>query len=208
MWPFAIATRHVFKMAFVRGEGSIPRLDSNCCGAILGPTMNLGVRGLMWSILFAFLFPGVHGAGPLRYSELAKHYSLEAPKGFVEFCAANNNPKPNTCAIRLSAALHQADNTFFEGIEFPSGYGWKPIGAGRELATRAASLAKIIGDKWGQGKLVKDKSEIAGKHGIIFFDTITGSKVSGHISLWNGDKVLDAGEYFDRSARTYFWELE
>ena len=66
------------------------------------------------------------------------------------------------------------------------------------MATRAASLAKIVGNKW-----VKDKSEITGKHGIVFFDTITGSKVTSHISLWDGDKVVDA-DYFDKSARVYF----
>ena len=170
--------------------------------------MNLGVRGLMWCILVAFLFPGVHVVAALRYSEVAQHYSLQAPKGFIEFCATNNNPKPNTCAIRLSAALHQADRGFFEGTKFPPGYGWKPITAERELATRAASLAKIISNKWGQGILVKEKSEIAGKHGIVFFDTITASKVTGHISLWDGDKVVDAGDYFDKSERVYFWELE
>ena len=170
--------------------------------------MNMAVRGLIWCIPFAFLFSSVHVVGAPRYSEIAKHYSLEAPKGFVEFCAANNNPKPNTCAIRLSAALHHADNGFFDGIEFPAGYGWKPIGVERELATRAASLAKIIGNKWGQGKLVKGKSEIAGKRGIVFFDTITDSKVTGHVSLWDGAKVVDAGDYFEKSARVYFWELE
>jgi hypothetical protein len=168
--------------------------------------MILGMRTFLF--LFATLFSAVQVAAALRYSEIAQHYSLEAPKGFVEFCAANNNPKPNTCAIRLSAALHHADNTFFDETTFPAGYGWKPIGVERELATRAASLAKLIAKKWGEGKLVKEKSEIAGKRGIIFFDTITGSKVTGHISLWNGDKVLDAGEYFEKSARVHFWELE
>jgi hypothetical protein len=163
---------------------------------------------LMWCILFAFLFPSEQMAAAPRYSEIARHYSLEAPKGFVEFCATNNNPKPNTCAIRLSAALHQADGSFFEGTKFPAGYGWKPIGVDRELATRAASLAKIIGNRWGPGKLVKQKSEIGKKRGVLFFDTITDSKVTGHVSLWDGEKVVDAGDYFDKSARVFFWELE
>jgi hypothetical protein len=189
-------------------NGSAPKLDSNCDGAIVGATMSPGVRGLIWCILVAFLLAGVHATAAPRYSEIAQHYRLEAPKGFVEFCATNNNPKPNTCAIRLSAALHQADGAFFEGTKFPPGYGWKPITAERELATRAASLAKVISNKWGQGKLVKEKSEIAGKRGIVFFDTITESKVTGHISLWDGAKVVDAGDYFDKSARVYFWELE
>jgi len=174
----------------------------------VGLIVNPGMRGLIWFVLFAAFVPSADVVAALRYSEIAQHYSLEAPKGFVEFCAANNNPKPNTCAIRLSAALYQADKHFFDGIEFPAGYGWKPIFADRELATRAASLAKIIGNKWGAGKLVKDKSELAGKRGILFFDTITGSKVTGHVSLWDGEKVLDAGDYFDKSARVHFWELE
>jgi hypothetical protein len=65
-----------------------------------------------------------------------------SPQGFVEFCSADNNPKPNTCAIRLSAALHQTDDTFFEGTTFPPGHAWKPIGADRELATRVTSSAR------------------------------------------------------------------
>ena len=165
------------------------------------------MRGLIWCVLFAFLSPG-DVAAALQYSEIAKHYSLEPPKGFVEFCAANNNPKPNTCAIRLSVALHKSDPKFFDGTTFPPGYGWKPQDADRELATRAASLAKLISTRWGQGKLLKEKSEIAGKRGVLFFDTITGSKVTGHVSLWDGEKVVDAGDYFEKSARVHFWELE
>ncbi len=168
--------------------------------------MRTAVRGVIGCVWLAFLSVPLVAAP--RYSEIAPHYSLQPPEGFVEFCAAHNNPKPNTCAIRLSAALHKFDPKFFEGIKFPAGYGWKPKGVEHELATRAASLAKIIGNRWGPGKLVKEKTEIAGKRGILFFDTITDSKVTGHVSLWDGDKVVDAGDYFAKSARVYFWELE
>ncbi len=175
---------------------------------MVGAIMKLSARGLLRSVVLALLFASVEVAAAPKYADVARHYSLEPPKGFVEFCAAHNNPKPNTCAIRLSVALHQFDNTFFDGVTFPPGYGWKPMGVDRELATRAASLAKIIGTKWGPGKLVKGKSEVAGKRGLLFFDTITDSKVTGHVSLWDGEKVLDAGDYFEKSARVYFWELE
>jgi hypothetical protein len=170
--------------------------------------MILGVRHFQWCVLFTFLLSTLDLLAAPKYSDLAQHYSLEAPKGFVEFCAAHNNPKPNTCAIRLSAALHKTDPAFFEGTTFPPGYGWKPLDADRELATRAASLGKIITQRWGEPKLIKQKTEITGKRGVLFFDTITDSKVTGHVSLWDGAKVLDAGDYFEKSARIHFWELE
>jgi hypothetical protein len=170
--------------------------------------MNLGMRGFLWCALFAALLPRVSLPAAPRYADLARHYSLEAPKGFIEFCATNNNPKPNTCAIRLSAALHQTDKTFFNDTTFPPGYGWKPIGVDRELATRAASLAKIITRNWGEPKLIQQKTDITGKRGLLFFDTIRDSKVTGHVSLWDGAKVLDNGDYFAKSARIHFWELE
>ena len=168
----------------------------------------LGLRKLLSRLSIALLISSTHAAEAPKYSDLAQNYSLEPPKGFVEFCAANNNPKPNTCAIRLSVALHKTDQKFFDGVTFPVGYGWKPLDADRELATRAASLSKIITKKWGEPKLIKQKSEIAGKRGLLFFDTIRESKVTGHVSLWDGDKVLDGGDYFEKSTRTHFWQLE
>ena len=185
-----------------------PNLDTTRRRAILGPAMILGMRQFKWCALFALLLSSIHAFAAPKYSDLAQHYSLEAPKGFVEFCAAHNNPKPNTCAIRLSAALHKNDPSFFDGTTFPPGYGWKPLDAHRELATRAASLANIITQRWGEPKLIKQKTDIARKRGVLLFDTIRDSKVTGHVSLWDGDKVLDAGDYFEKSARIHFWELE
>jgi hypothetical protein len=165
-------------------------------------------RKLISFLAVSLLASSIHSAETPKYSALAQHYSLEPPKGFVEFCAAHNNPKPNTCAIRLSVALHKTDPKFFDGVTFPPGYGWKPLDAERELATRAASLAKIITKNWGEPKIIKEKSEVSGKRGLLFFDTIRDSKVTGHVSLWDGDKVLDAGDYFEKSARIHFWHLE
>ena len=167
-----------------------------------------GLRKLIFCLATALLAFGIHAADAPKYSELSQNYSLEPPKGFVEFCAAHNNPKPNTCAIRLSVALHKTDPKFFDGVTFPPGYGWKPLDTDRELATRAASLSKIIIKNWGEPKIITVKSEIAGKRGLLFFDTIRDSKVTGHVSLWDGDKVVDAGDYFEKSTRIHFWELK
>ena len=169
--------------------------------------MRAGLRGLLLCFIFASLCVPVLAAVP-KYSDLAKNYSLQPPEGFVEFCAANNNPKPNTCAIRLSVALHKTDPKFFNDTTFPPGYGWKPKDVDRELATRAASLSKIIVQRWGEAKLIAAKAEIAGKRGLLFFDTIRDSKVTGHVSLWDGEKVLDGGDYFTTSTRIHFWQLE
>ncbi|HEX7861110.1 MAG TPA: T6SS effector amidase Tae4 family protein [Verrucomicrobiae bacterium] len=170
--------------------------------------MILGAPKFFSCFSLALLISSIHAADAPKYADLARNYSLEPPKGFVEFCAAHNNPKPNTCAIRLSVALHKTDPKFFDGVTFPAGYGWKPIDADRELATRAASLSKIIIKNWGEPKLIKEKSEIAGQRGLLFFDTIRDSKVTGHVSLWDGNKVLDGGDYFEKSTRIHFWPLE
>src|SRR5688572_609224 len=128
-------------------------IDSRRSSATILLTMILlGLRKLISCLSIALLASNSHAAVAPKYSELAQNYSLEPPKGFVEFCAANNNPKPNTCAIRLSVALHKTDPKFFDGVTFPAGYGWKPVDTDRELATRAASLSKIITKNWGEPK--------------------------------------------------------
>ena len=118
--------------------------QQQCLTAPIPHPYDSRMRSLLLFILLAILQSRTEVVAAVAYTDLAKHYSLEPPKGFVEFCAAHNNPKPNTCAIRLSAALYKMDRKFFDDVTFPAGYGWKPLDADRELATRAASLAKII----------------------------------------------------------------
>ena len=108
--------------------------------------------------------------------------------------------KPNTCAVRLSYALFECDKPYFKGVGARSGTEWYG------LPTRADDMAIILNKKIRPASLVDSIGELSSKTGIIFFDKIAGwSGGSGHISLWNGDKVVDDGDYFDRSPRVYFW---
>ena len=141
----------------------------------------------------------------MTYETLSTAYkdfdsNAEAPQAFIDYCAAAGNPDPNTCAVRLSSALLAADSTFFAG-QLDGVLAWE----GRP--TKAAELAIILNKKFGAAKLVK-KADVAGKTGVLFFDTITGSSVTGHISTWTGTAVGDGGDYFGSCPRVYFWELE
>jgi hypothetical protein len=137
----------------------------------------------------------------ITYDELGSHYTRKAPQGFKEFAKAHGVDSPNTCAVRLAYALFLADKGFFK--DFDAKLEWYG------LPTRADELAPLLNEKFGKATRV-DRSQISGKNvkrGIVFFDTITGFGGSGHISLWNGSKVVDGGDYFDDSPRVYFWPL-
>src|SRR5262245_23788775 len=134
------------------------------------------------------------------YKTLASHYSAKAPKGFKEFSSANGVTQPNTCAVRLGYALFSTDRAFFTDVTAKSRTEWYGI------PTRASDLAIVLNQKL--GKAVKTTiSSLQGRTGIVFFDTIPGFEGTGHISLWDGGKVVDAGDYRSVSPRTYFWEI-
>jgi hypothetical protein len=141
----------------------------------------------------------------ITYASLSRKYnSKEAPRGFCDFTKKHGIARPNTCAVRLAYALFECDKKFFKSIQAKSRIEW--FG----LPTKAADLAIILNQKLGKAVLVTSEDEISGpskKTGIIFFDTIAGSDVSGHISLWDGTEVVDDGNHFSRSPRTYFWRL-
>ena len=113
----------------------------------------------------------------------------------------------NTCAVRLSDALTRVDQQFFQGVS--AGAKWhEPIkSGGRNLPMNAGALAVALRHKLGKPIQAHTRSALSGKKGIIFFDTITGYAGTGHISLWDGNNVVDGGDYFPYSPRVYFWEL-
>ena len=132
------------------------------------------------------------------FLNLLNHYSTEAPAGFRQFAAANGVASPNTCAVRLAYALHQVDKNFFKDVKAPlEWYG---------LPTRASDLAVVLNRKLFPCTRVT-RPLVGGRRGIIFFDTIRGFGGTGHISLWDSDKVVDGGDYFESSPRAYFWQL-
>ncbi len=151
----------------------------------------------------------------IDYASVVKGYKTdEAPDGFLEFSAKQGVPHPNTCAVRLAHALFLQDETFFRDISAKSEIEWYG------LPVRADDLAIILNTKLGKAVRYEspDKSEglapteIAGKKGILFFDKLEGwDGGTGHISLWDGTRVLDVEDggagYFRRGERLYFWPL-
>ena len=64
------------------------------------------------------------------------------------------------------------------------------------------TLAIILNQKFGKAVKTTISSLRQGRTGIVFFDTIPGFDGTGHISLWDGGKVVDAGDYGSVSPRT------
>lgn len=122
-----------------------------------------------------------------------------------------------TCAIRLSIALYLAGATF---TPIPNSWWFDDPRTRPDDARKKAwqdvllpSKASDYRDKLKTGKTeIKGTAEaqkkaLAGKKGILFFET---DGASGHVTLWNGsDTTFGAGAgdaYFsDKSA--YFWGL-
>jgi hypothetical protein len=166
----------------------------------------------LWILLLA-LQP--RSVSAIDYASVAKGYETDrAPGGFLEFSAKQGVPEPNTCAVRLAHALFLQDKNFFRDVTAKSGIEW------HGLPVRADDLAIILNKKI--GKAVRHESpdktrgaapaEIAGKKGILFFDKLEGWEAgTGHISLWDGTRVLDVEDggtgFFRRGERLYFWPL-
>ena len=113
----------------------------------------------------------------------------------------------NTCATRLSDAITRVDPNFFHGVT--AGPKWhEPIErGGRNLPMNARALAGALRYKLGPPIIAKSRTTLAGRRGVIFYDTITGYAGTGHISLWDGGAVVDGGDYFEYSTRVYLWPL-
>lgn len=136
----------------------------------------------------------------LKFNALKNNYSRTAPAGFAVFANSHwGDPSPNTCAVRLAYAIFLTDGAFFKDVEAQAEWYGLPV--------RANELAHVLTKKLGRAAPVKSAGDISSKTGIIFFDTIRGYGGSGHISLWDGSKVLDLGNYFGSSPRAYFWLL-
>jgi hypothetical protein len=140
----------------------------------------------------------------LDYESIEKHYLRKGgPSGFFDFMNKNNVPDDdiNTCGIRLSYAMFKAEPLFFKDKVAPSKLEWYG------LPTRADDMAIMLSKYVVKPRRVSKISDIKGKRGVIFFDTIKDFSGSGHISLWNGTAVVDGGNYFHKSPRVYFFDL-
>jgi hypothetical protein len=126
--------------------------------------------------------------------------------------------------VRLADAITRVVPDFFSSSEnlatwpekvptgryVPTGgtpeYKFSPAPPKRNLPVNAGQVAIYLTKKIGRAQLVLSKDGIRSQRGIIFFDTIYHYSGSGHISLWDGQRVMDH-DFFDRSPRVYFWRL-
>jgi len=134
-------------------------------------------------------------------------------------------PNSNSCATRLSDALTRVDPGFFVGHPIASihqfqanqssgkyvpdggevGFRYVPVERSRTLNANAAGLAQTLRRKFGGGQVVT-KAAKPKSSGIIFFSAAPGGGVSGHITLWTGERSVDGGEYWDWP-KIEFWAL-
>lgn len=130
----------------------------------------------------------------------------------------------DTCAVRLADAITRVQPDFFAGAKIerwpekiPTGHyvpsadrtvglRFEPAPRKRSLPIRAGEIKDYLNSKFGVGRVIKSGSEISGLRGIICFEHIPGYSGTGHISLWDGQAVVDQGEYWG-STRVWFWSL-
>ena len=120
----------------------------------------------------------------------------------------------NTCAVRMSAALNCS------GVPIPRYHNNLTTiqdGNGNNIAIRTSELNRWLRYRFGETDFYLrkqsgepfDKSQLAGKKGIISF-RIKFSDASGHIDLWDGSKFSSEyrlkKDYWTLAYRIYFWE--
>jgi hypothetical protein len=157
----------------------------------------------------------------LLYASVEEHYKKFPPLGFRE-----TGPEYfNTCAVRLADALTRVQPTVFAGTKrvatwpekHPTGHyvrsgdsavslKFEAAPQNRRLPIRAGDLKVLLEEVLGDGAVVTSPSTIAGKKGIICFEHIPGYGGTGHISLWDGGKVVDGVAPW-RAKPISFWGL-
>lgn len=156
----------------------------------------------------------------LLFDSVLREYRMFPPLRFRE-----TGPEyHDTCAVRLADAITRVQADFFSsataetwpekiptGRYVPSGDSevglrFEPAPAKRRLPIRAGEIKEHLNKKLGVGRLISAPNQISGLRGIVFFDKIPGYSGTGHISLWDGQGIVDRGEYWN-SSRVWFWPL-
>ncbi|XP_070201879.1 uncharacterized protein [Littorina saxatilis] len=135
-------------------------------------------------------------------SKLKKDMGL--PKWLFE------NGRPNTCAIRMSKAFHDAGLGIDRSRVDKSKCDTKTAGVngkGKEYIIRALFFRCYLRAIWGPPDIcdVKGEDDVKGKKGILIF---TGCEGFGqHIDLWDGERCSMRCAYFDCCSSVEFYEL-
>jgi hypothetical protein len=150
----------------------------------------------------------------LDFKKVMKFYGNgeTVPQGYLDYSARNGVTSPNTCAIRLSYAIWQADGRFFRDKAAR-----RPWREWFGFPIHADELAIMLTRHEMRPRQIYLRSEIAEKTGIIFLDKLTGwnadnasgTRATGHIGIWNGKKIVDepgGANWFERAERIYFYD--
>ena len=139
------------------------------------------------------------------------------------------NQYGNTCAIRLSVMLNKLGGAYAitpakaaaagipaNRVVFSKKQKWYYILAASEMAQYVASAVGNPSKTWPQGSRYKDGQDfdagfqkdirpvIAGKKGIVFFDKIFGYSGTGHVDIFDGERLSDAPCWYP-SQRIRVW---
>ncbi len=111
----------------------------------------------------------------------------------------------NTCVIRISHCFNKC------GEPIPRGYPGltTTFGAGgKRYAFRVTEFKTYLENKYKPADISgSQRSDVAGKQGIIMFDVDGWSDATGHFDLWNGSECRGS-DYFDNAHAVYLWTCE
>lgn len=122
------------------------------------------------------------------------------------------NPWKNTCAVRMSYILNKS------GLMIPSDPAKTKKGKdGMNYFFRVKDLISFLKKEWGAPEIIayppSGGGKLAGKKGLVLFETEGWSDASGHATLFNGSSCYDHC-YFNEPGVTYrttkanFWALQ
>ncbi len=139
------------------------------------------------------------------------------------------NQYGNTCAIRLSVMLNKLGGGYAitpakaaaagipaHRVVYSKKQKWYYLLAASEMAQYVASAVGSPSKTWPEGSRYKDgaafdagfekdiRPVISGKKGIVFFDKIFGYSGTGHVDIFDGEKLSDAPSWYP-SQRIRVW---
>lgn len=142
------------------------------------------------------LFPGLAtaNANPPNFPQLKASYpQADRDNFFLELggdwpLLINDDNYANTCAIRMSVALHGA------GVRIPDGKRDGITGDGRNLIFSIGKMDRYLNEllgapSWGLSKEPDDPVQLPARAGIILYHADF-SNATGHVDLWTGSDFV------------------
>jgi hypothetical protein len=114
----------------------------------------------------------------------------------------------NSCAIKLSYALNMAGHTIpaISGETLTSDIDGD--GSNEYYIYRVSAMIPFLDGNFGTGERLSigELGTLNGREGIIAFGDCNFSDATGHVALWDGERVVGSS-FDDRCASIIFWDL-